>query len=76
MSLPTKIAVATATVGFVLLGLSVPILAPTRESPAAAPSMSPIPSPMAYTWPAPLAAGTYTTRFVWDAPGPVHVHRA
>jgi hypothetical protein len=26
------------------------------------------PSPLAYTWPTALQAGTYSTRFVWDAP--------
>ena len=29
---------------------------------------SPSPSSLAYTWPGPLDAGTYTTTFIWDTP--------
>ena len=39
-----------------------PIHVPTAAPP------SPTATPAAYTWPAPLAAGTYTTSLVWDVP--------
>lgn len=36
--------------------------------PTASPLASPSPTLRAYTWPGRLAAGTYTTSFVWDMP--------
>jgi hypothetical protein len=39
---------------------------PTQPA-SASPSPSPSPTP-AYAWPTPLAAGQYTTRFIWDVP--------
>jgi hypothetical protein len=60
-------AVAVAVVAFLGYNL-LPSSSAGTGGPTASPSASPSPSPspLAYTWPGALAAGTYSTTFVWD----------
>jgi hypothetical protein len=65
MSTSFKIALAAAALAVAVFGLSIPMLT-LVNGPGTAPS--PSTSPLPYTWPQPLAAGTYATRMIWDTP--------
>ncbi|MET0771677.1 MAG: hypothetical protein ABWZ82_01225 [Candidatus Limnocylindrales bacterium] len=71
MSSDRKVLAVAAAVVLAVYGVAVP-LRTVVVGPGAPPSSSPSPgasaSPMAYDWPERLEAGTYATRFVWDAP--------
>jgi hypothetical protein len=72
MTTTFKLGTAAVAVAIVaVLGYNLlPSSSPGTGGPSVPPSASPSPSPslLAYTWPGALAAGTYATSFVWNAP--------
>ena len=71
MSSNWKVLAVAAAVVLAVCGVTLPMRT-VVVAPGALSSISPSPSasasPMAYDWPKRLAAGTYATRFAWDAP--------
>lgn len=66
------VAAATAVIVVAVVGISVlgPGLSGVGGGPSPTPTAmaSPSSSPPGYTWPGPLVAGTYRTKFIWDIP--------
>ncbi len=65
MSNAFKIMTAAAVLAAAMFGLGIPFLR-SIQGPAA--PASPTSSPLPYSWPGSLQAGTYSTRFAWNAP--------
>ncbi len=65
MSTSVKLLAAAVAIVIAVFGIGVPL-----RTAIVGPGGSPTPSAsaLAYVWPGPLTAGTYTTRFLWNAP--------